>query len=203
MPHTALLAGLAALAPASLVAYRLWRRRPAAGRDDSAPSSRPPRAAEAPARPTFHEAETRFVEMPRSQPYQLLNSAEQVLYQRLVEAMPNMIVCPQVGLALLAQLRGRQAQAEARTMLGRSVDFVVCREDFSILAAIELSWPAPEDPRRQAAEAAKREALEKLGLPLIVFRPNDLPDADAISREIAGAIVRRNQLESRRNGEAR
>ena len=203
MPNSALLAGLAALVPASLVAYRLLRRRPSAGRHDSPASPDRSRPDDAPARPLFQEAETRFVETPRPRPYQLLNSAEQTLYHRLVEAMPNMIVCPQVGLALLAQLRGRQAQAEVRTMLGRSVDFVVCREDFSILAAIELSWPAPEDPRRQAAEVAKREALEKLGLPLIVFRPNDLPDADAISREIAGAIVRRNQLESRRNGEAR
>lgn len=203
MPNSTLLAGLVALVPASLVAYRLLRRRPSAERHDGPASSDLSRPSTPPARPLFQEAETRFVETPRPRPYQLLNSAEQALYHRLVEAMPNMIVCPQVGLALLAQLRGRQAQAEARTMLGRSVDFVVCREDFSILAAIELSWPAPEDPRRQAAEAAKREALEKLGLPLIVFRPNDLPDADAISREIAGAIVRRNQLESRRNGEAR
>jgi hypothetical protein len=33
---------------------------------------------------------------------------------------------------------------------------------------------------------------------LIVFRPNDLPDADAISREIAGAIIRRNRFEAER-----
>lgn len=150
-------------------------------------------------KPAFHEAETRFVELPRSKPYQLLNTAEQALYHRLVEAMPNMIVCPQISMALLAQLRGRQALAEARAMLGRSVDFLICREDFSIIAAIELTWPTPEDLQRQQTEMAKQAALEKLGIPLIVFRPNELPDADAISREIATAIIRRKQLEERRN----
>lgn len=194
-----LIAGLLALAGLAFFAFRHFRqgaeRQPSLKRESGLPSR------DKGAKPAFHEAETRFVELPRSKPYQLLNAAEQALYQRLVEAMPNMIVCPQVSMALLAQLRGRQALAEARSMLGRSVDFVVCREDFSIIAAIELTWPTPEDLQRQEAEAAKQAALEKLGIPLIVFRPNELPDADAISREIATAIIRRKQLEERRNGQ--
>ena len=43
-----------------------------------------------------------------------------------------------------------------------------------------------------------RLALYSLGIPLIVFRPNDLPDTEAISREIADAIVRCNRLEAAR-----
>lgn len=194
-----LIAGLLALAGLAFFAFRHFRqsaeRQPSLRRESGLPRR------DKGAKPAFHEAETRFVELPRSKPYQLLNAAEQALYQRLVEAMPNMIVCPQVSMALLAQLRGRQALAEARPMFGRSVDFVVCREDFSIIAAIELTWPTPEDLQRQEAEAAKQAALEKLGIPLIVFRPNELPDADAISREIATAIIRRKQLEERRNGQ--
>lgn len=38
--------------------------------------------------------------------------------------------------------------------------------------------------------------------PLIVYRPNQLPDAETLSREIASAIVRRNRLEAERNKEA-
>lgn len=144
------------------------------------------------------DAPTRFLETPRRSPFQLLNSAEQVLYHRLREAMPNMIVFAQVGLAQLAQLRGRKAIDELRGMLGRGVDFIICRDDFAILAAIELTWPAPEGYDRPDPESAKRAALEKLGIPLIVFRPNQLPDPETISREIAEAIVRRNALESER-----
>jgi hypothetical protein len=146
----------------------------------------------------YTEPKTRFVEPPSRRPFQLLNSTEQVLYHRLREAMPNMIIFAQVGMAQLAQLRGRKAVDELRAVLGRGVDFIVCRDDFAILAAIELTWPAPEGYDRPDPETAKREALEKLGIPLIVFRPNQLPDPETISREIAEAIVRRNHLESER-----
>ena len=140
---------------------------------------------------------TRFVEMPKRQKYRLLNDSEQELYHRLCEAMPSMTVFAQVGVSQLALLRGRTEAQRLSSMLGRGVDFVVCSEDFSIVAAIELSWPTLE-ATGISPEEEKRQSLQSLGIPLIVFRPNDLPDADAISREIAGAIIRRNRFEAER-----
>ena len=144
------------------------------------------------------EQQTRFVETPKRKQYRLLNDSEQVLYQRLCEAMPSMQVFAQVGVAQLALLRGRQEAQRLGNMLGRGVDFVVCDTEFSIIAAIELAWPRLDDGADQA-ENDKREALQSLGIPLIVFRPNSLPDAESISREIADAIVRRNRLEASRH----
>lgn len=140
---------------------------------------------------------TRFIEQPKRQKYRLLNDSEQELYFRLNEAMPSMIIFAQVGVAQLALLRGRTEAKRLSNMLGRGVDFIVCNEDFSIVAAIELSWPAL-DSSNISAEEEKRLSLQSLGIPLIVFRPNDLPDAEAISQEIAGAIIRRNRFEAER-----
>jgi hypothetical protein len=140
---------------------------------------------------------TRFLETPKRQKYRLLNDSEQELYHRLCEAMPSMTIFAQVGVAQLALLRGRTEAQRLSSMLGRGVDFVVCSVDFSIVAAIELSWPVLE-AYGVSPEEEKRQALQSLGIPLIVFRPNDLPDADAISREIAGAIIRRNRFEAER-----
>lgn len=140
---------------------------------------------------------TRFLETPKRQKYRLLNDSEQELYHRLCEAMPSMTIFAQVGVAQLALLRGRTEAQRLSSMLGRGVDFVVCSVDFSIVAAIELSWPVLE-ASGVSPEEEKRQALQSLGIPLIVFRPNDLPDADAISREIAGAIIRRNRFEAER-----
>jgi len=143
------------------------------------------------------DPQTRFLERPKKPHYRLLNEAEQLLYERLLEAMPNMRIFAQVGVAQLAQLRGRQDAQRLYGMAGRGVDFVVCGTDFSIMAAIELAWPRPGESSQ--AEDDKRGALESLGIPLIIFRPNQLPDAEAISREIADAIVRRNRMERERN----
>lgn len=146
------------------------------------------------------ELQTRFIEMPRKKEYRLLNNSEQTLYFRLQEAMPNMIVFAQVGVAQLALLRGRQDAERLRSMAGRGVDFVVCNKDFAIVAAIELCWPQPQPVagHQMGSEEYKRQALEQLGIPLIVFRPNKLPDADTISREIALAVLKRKQLEADR-----
>lgn len=183
---------------AVILALILWRLKKMAPPPLEPLTVPPPGRKGAASRSGFTEPETRFVETASRKPYQLLNSAEQVLYHRLREAMPNMIIFGQVGLAQLANLRGRKAVEDIRGMLGRGVDFIVCRDDFAILAAIELTWPAPEGYAKPDPEAAKRQALERLGIPLIVFRPNQLPDPETISREIAEAIVRRNYLESER-----
>lgn len=141
------------------------------------------------------DPKTRFVESPKRKQYRLLNDAEQILFHRLCEAMPNMRIFAQVGVAQLAQLRGRQEARRLKQMMGRGVDFVVCGTDFNIVAAIELAWPTDEG-NENSPEEQKRQALQSLGIPLIVYRPNELPDADTLSREVASAIVRRNRLEA-------
>lgn len=143
------------------------------------------------------DPQTRFVDSPKRKQYRLLNDAEQILYFRLCEAMPNMQIFAQVGVAQLAQLRGRQEARRLNQLAGRGVDFIVCGADFSIVAAIELAWPT-DSSSESSPEEEKRRALQSLGIPLIVYRPNNLPDAEALSREIAGAIVRRNRLETER-----
>ncbi|MCE1241035.1 MAG: DUF2726 domain-containing protein [Azonexaceae bacterium] len=181
-----------------LVAFLVLRRRDAAPLPEPAyqpmPAAAPRPAAKAQQQLDL-DPQTRFVDMPKRKPYRLLNDSEQELYHRLCEAMPNMLVFAQVGVAQLALARGRQEAQRLARMAGRGVDFVVCDTEFSIIAAIELAWPTTAS---DTAEDEKRAALQSLGVPLIVFRPNKLPDADTIGREIADAIVRRNRMESER-----
>ncbi len=147
------------------------------------------------------DPQTRLADTSRRKQYRLLNDAEQILYCRLCEAMPNMLIFAQVGVAQLAQLRGRQEAKRLSRMAGRGVDFIVCDSEFAIIAAIELAWPT-DSTGENSPEEEKRHALQSLGIPLIVYRPNQLPDAETLSREIASAIVRRNRLEAERNKEA-
>lgn len=144
------------------------------------------------------DPQTRLIDTPVHKPYRLLNDAEQILYFRLCEAMPRMLIFAQVGVAQLAQLRGRREAHKLKAMLGRGVDFVVCGTDFKIVAAIDLAWPTDDDGEN-SQEEEKRRALQSLGIPLIVYRPNQLPDPDTLSREVANAIVYRKRLEAERS----
>ena len=145
------------------------------------------------------DPQTRFIDTPKRKQYRLLNDSEQELYHRLCEAMPNMRVFSQVGVAQLALARGRQEAQRLGRMAGRGVDFVVCDQEFAIVAAIQLAWPTTAAQEGEGVEDEKRVALQSLGIPLIVFRPNKLPDADTISHEIADAIIRRNRMEAERH----
>ena len=147
----------------------------------------------------YVEEKTRFVETRRKKTYRLLNVSEQALYLRLEESMPNMRLFSQVGIMQLAQLRGRVASSEAEQMLGRCVDFLVCDKDFAIVAAIELNWPTDENWERKKAAEAKKLVLEKLAIPLIYFKPHQIPGVEEIAREIAAAVVSRKHLEAARD----
>ncbi|MCH2220535.1 MAG: DUF2726 domain-containing protein [Dechloromonas sp.] len=144
------------------------------------------------------DPQTRNSDAPTQKPYRLLNDAEQILFFRLCEAMPRMLVFAQVGVAQLAQLRGRREARKLNSMLGRGVDFVICDSDFRIVAAIDLAWPA-DDGTENSPQEEKRRALQNLGIPLIVYRPNQLPDTNTLSNEVGNAIVHRKRLEAERN----
>ena len=58
--------------------------------------------------------------------------------------MPNMQLLCKLCVAQLALLRGRHEAQRLSQMAGRGVDFVVCDQGFSIIAAIELSWPSSD-----------------------------------------------------------
>ena len=190
------LMAIAMLIAVAVVLLKVWKQ---AGRRRLASASAA-RASSQAAGGSYSEPETRFLESARKSQYRLLNTSEQALYHRLVEAMPSMTVFCQVGIAQLVQLRGQHAVEEIRELIGRSINFLVCRDDFSIVAAVDLIWPTDEEPERQKAAESKRLALEKLEIPLIVYRPQQLPSVDTLAREIAGAILRQNRPDAKKTG---
>jgi hypothetical protein len=201
MDTTTLLACALLIAVVGLLAWRLHARKPGPNLQDGARVELDlgglPKAASHDEH-IMPEQQTRILDTrARARPC-LLNTSEQTLYRRLVEVMPNMMVFAQVSMAHLVQMLGRRADQPSRKMVGRSVDFLVCRDDFTILAAIELMWPTQLPDEQGNYEDLKRAALEELGIPLIVFRPNQLPDVDGIEKEIAAALLRAKHLAAQR-----
>lgn len=113
----------------------------------------------------------------RYRPTQPLNEARQVLYWRLVEAFPGGVVLPHMSFGRFLQ----RADAEAATagenanaaggIAHLSADFLVCRRDFSIVAAVML------DDGRSALRADPRHqfVLEGAGIALHRIPATDIP----------------------------
>lgn len=89
-----------------------------------------------------------------------LSSPEQVLYFRLVEALPNHIILAQVQLSrLLGVEKGNNYQVWFNRINRMSADFVVCNKDSSIVAVIELDDATHQREDRQVADAKKDKAV--------------------------------------------
>ncbi len=121
-----------------------------------------------------------------------LSRLEQVLYGRLVQALPDHIVLAQVAYSQLLAIR---KGGDARTLRNRFdrlvADFVVCREDFVVIAVIELDDRAHDSPQKQQLEQRKAVFLETAGVPLYRMNGSELPDAAAIAQLIGSSAPAR------------
>lgn len=110
-----------------------------------------------------------------------LTQPEQVLYHRLVAAMPEWIVLAQVQLSRVLGVKKGFNSNEWNNRINRmSLDFVVCLKDSTIVAAVELNDKTHEKASRVEADAKKEKALSAAGVALIRWQFNALPDENAI-----------------------
>jgi len=119
----------------------------------------------------------------------LLTEPEQVLYRRLVQALPGHIVLAQVQ--LMRALRFRRGAWSPRVfnrICQLSVDFLVLKPDTSIVAAVELDDASHARPDRRDADARKEHALWCAGVPLLRWHVGRMPDTAAIGAAVAEVI---------------
>lgn len=110
-----------------------------------------------------------------------LSPPEQVLYHRLVAAMPDCIVLAQVQLSRVLGVKKGFNFREWNNRIDRmSLDFVVCLKDSTIVAAVELDDKTHERASRVEADAKKEKALSAAGVALVRWNVSALPDENAI-----------------------
>lgn len=134
--------------------------------------------------------------------FQLLNKTELALYRKLTEAVPAMLVFSQVSMSQVFHINSfrKDGFLQVATIGRKSIDFLICRQDTSIVLAIELNGPTHERAAQRERDEKKRAALEEAGIPLIVFTPDDIPaDVQELRRTLAPYVVERKNNEAARN----
>jgi hypothetical protein len=132
---------------------------------------------------------------------QLLNKSEQIILNRLKEAAPAMHIFSQVSMSQLFHIN-RYSKDGYRQLgeIGRkSVDFLVCRADTSIVVAIELNGPTHNTAKQQASDEKKKLALEEAGIPLVIWKPESIPSVEDMRKILAPLIVERKKTEAERD----
>lgn len=110
-----------------------------------------------------------------------LTQPEQVLYHRLVAALPECIVLAQVQLSRVLGVKKGFNFNEWNNRINRmSLDYVVCLKDSTIVAAVELQDRSHNEAARIAADIKKERALSSAGVTLLRWNVGDMPDEAAI-----------------------
>ena len=126
-------------------------------------------------------------------PYYLkrpLSKPEQVLYHRLVRALPDHIVLAQVQASRVLGVKKGSNFHEWNNRINRlSYDFVVCGKDSTAVDAIELDDGSHERSDRALADQKKSKASADAGLRLIRWHVKALPDESAIQSALAEQVM--------------
>ena len=112
-----------------------------------------------------------------------LTQREQNLYWLLRKVFPDRIILSQVGLARILRVeKGHDFRGWLDRINTASVDFLICRADATIVAAIELD-EAAHDTLQAERNAKKTRALESAGIRLLRFR--EIPSEIELRRAFA------------------
>ncbi|MFZ6649704.1 DUF2726 domain-containing protein [Undibacterium sp. TJN25] len=108
-----------------------------------------------------------------------LTEAEEQMYWKLVQALPQHVILTKISLPRILS----SSTVEARgSITQKTLDFLVCEKDFTLVAAIDIEDKSPSGSRKRAEEA-KKFALDKAGIKLIKWKSSALPtDAEILSR---------------------
>ena len=115
----------------------------------------------------------------------VLTEPEQILFYRLVKALPDCIVLSQVQLSRVLGVKKGNNFSQWNNQINRmSLDFVVCAKDSSVLVVIELDDRSHDRKDRQKADGRKNKALQDAGVRLIRWNVTFMPDEMTIKNEV-------------------
>lgn len=113
--------------------------------------------------------------------FKVLNEGEIILFDRLKKAFPDKLVSTQVS---MSQMFYKPDEYQLRKIGRKSIDFLVCEKDASMIVAIELNGPHHEEQEQIERDIIKKEALEEAGIPLLVYYPDKLPSIKKIIQDV-------------------
>lgn len=130
---------------------------------------------------------------------QLLSQPEQILFYRLVKALPDQIILAQVQVSQVLGVHKGFNFYEWHNRINRlSYDFVICNKDGSVFAVIELDDKTHESIERIEADKRKDRATAAAGIRIVRWHVKSMPDEIVIRNSLIPRIF--SNLQSTKNG---
>jgi hypothetical protein len=118
----------------------------------------------------------------RSRP--LLSDAEQLLFGRLLRAMPGHIILAKVAMSQLLTVERaptrRHSQYDANQLRQLVADFAVCTPDFSVMAVVEVDRRVRQRETQRVRDRWKNELLQAARIKVVRVPCTDIPHEAAL-----------------------
>lgn len=121
-----------------------------------------------------------------------LTATEAVFYYRLIKALPDHIILPQVQLCRFIKIknaatfkRSGQSYALQNRIAQQSVDYLVCLKDFTIVAAVELDDKSHSNSKVKQLDQKKEESLKAAGVSLVRWHAEQMPSVEDIYKRFS------------------
>jgi hypothetical protein len=116
-------------------------------------------------------------------------------YELLRQALPGHLILVQTPLAQFIRVSTRNSYVEWYRRAGRlRASFLVCDPQSSVIAAVDLRL-AEENEREQARHKRLVRVLESLGVTVLVWTEEELPQLSQIRHRFAALLSQRTQTE--------
>ncbi len=117
----------------------------------------------------------------------VLSEVERRLFRRLVEALPEKLILPQVQLCRFVEVRnvpGRMAVLNRYNRL--SADFVICNADAVAERVVELDDRSHHRVAARGRDAKKDAVLQAAGIPILRFQARAIPSVVELRQLVFG-----------------
>jgi hypothetical protein len=115
----------------------------------------------------------------------LMTDNEEEFFGRLVAALPDHYIFPQVAMSALLQPTssdGKKAHSDRLKIAQQRIDYVVCTKSCEVVAVVELD----DRTHSQAKDQLRDSRLEQAGIRTVRFQARNKPKADAIRAVVLG-----------------
>lgn len=115
-----------------------------------------------------------------------LTKTEQAFFRLLESSLPGYVILAQVDIKRIVRTKRGKSHQHFNRVAQLSLDYVICRRDFSVVAAVELDDPSHDRQRQRIRDEKKEAVMKAVDIRLVRFDVRRYPTEFEVRKQLLG-----------------
>ncbi|MFJ2994569.1 DUF2726 domain-containing protein [Pandoraea sp. NPDC087047] len=115
-----------------------------------------------------------------------LTTTEQAFFRLLENSLPGYVILAQVDFKRIVRTKRGKSHLHFNRVAQLSLDYVICRRDFSVVAAVELDDPSHDRQRQKTRDEKKNAVMKAIDVRLVRFDVRRYPSEIDVRKQLLG-----------------